>query len=378
MLRHTWTDPLSLCLALSLASLVLFAAGATNILAVVEAAGQTRTATLFSGPSALLQQGLWELAALVFATTAAAPLLLICASLYTLGGLWLQWPLPGLRHAFILRNWLRPWSMIEVFLVGYFVAYAKLGPLAYIEPGPAFYALFGLMVTTIAADALLDPQAVWEAIAQAGPAPARHGQAATSAAPGLVCCLACELACRPTGPNPRCPRCSAPLHRRKPGSIARTAALALSALVFYVPANVFPVLTVIRLGRGSPSTIFSGFWELLHAGQLPLAVIVFTASIAIPVLKIIALGAMLTVALRGRTGRLRHLTMLYRAVSVIGRWSMIDLFMESILSGLVQFGFVATVGTDIGAVAFATTVVLTILAAQSFDPRLMWDANERR
>lgn len=378
MLRHTWTDPLSLGLALSLASLVLFAAGATNILAVVEAGGQSRTATLFSGPAALLQHGLWELAALVFATTAAAPLLMICASLYTLGGLWLRWPLPGLRHAFILRNWLRPWSMIEVFLVGYFVAYAKLGALAHVEPGPAFYALFGFMVTTIAADALLDPQAVWEAIARAGPAPARHGQAAASVAPDLVCCLACELACRPTGPNARCPRCGAALHRRKPDSIARTAALAGSALVFYAPANIFPVLTVIQLGRGTPSTIFGGVWELLHVGQLPLAVIVFTASIAIPVLKIIGLGAMLTVALRGRARHLRHLTILYRAVSVIGRWSMIDIFMESILSALVQFGFVATIDPGIGAIAFAATVVLTILAAQSFDPRLMWDANERR
>ena len=384
LLRQAWTDPLALGLALNLACLVLFAAGAATTLAVVEAEGRSRTAGLFSGPAALAQNGLWELGTLVFAATVAAPPLVAGLSVYVLGGLRLRRPPPGLALAFRLRNRLRPWSMIEVFLVGYFVAYAKLGALARMEPGPGIYALFGFMLATIAADALLDQQAVWEAIARRAPGPARQAaQPASSAAPGLVCCPACELACEAPGGQPlrQCPRCGAALHRRKPGSMARTAALTLSAMVFYVPANAFPVLTVIQVGRGSPSTILGGVWELLADREWSLAVIVFGASVAVPVLKILALGAMLAVTLRpGRPkppSHLRHVTALYRVVMVIGRWSMIDIFMEALLSALVQFGTVANVTTNPGALAFAATVVLTIFAAEGFDPRLMWDAAAR-
>ena len=392
LLRQTWADPLRLALALNLGCLVLLAAGATNVLAVVQAEGRIRTAGLFSGPVALVQNGVWPLGVLVFATTAAAPLLVAGLSVYVLGGVRLRHPPPGLALAFAWRNRLRPWSMIEVFLVGYFVAYTKLGVLAQIEPGPGLLALLGFMVATIAGDAVLDPQAVWEAIARR--APPRPPQAAEPAPrptagplPDLVCCGTCDLACRPASPDAprgldaRCPRCGSDLHRRKPGSVARTAALTLSALVFYVPANVFPVLTVIQTGRGSPSTILSGVWELAADGDWSLAAIVFGASIAVPVLKILGLAAMLAVVLRRRPqprhsrkpGHLRQVAALYRVIAVIGRWSMIDIFMESILSALVQFGSVAQVTTEPGALAFAATVLLTIFAADSFDPRLMWD-----
>ena len=388
LLRHARADPLTLALALNLACLVLFAAGAATALAAVDAEGRTRTAGLFSGPAALAQNGLWELGTLVFATTVAVPPCVAGLTVYVLGGLRLRRPPPGLASAFRLRNRLRPWSMIEVFLVGCFVAYAKLGALVHMEPGPGFFALFGFMVATVAADAVLDPQAVWEAIARrpgetrsvcAGAA--KHAaRPAPSPGPGLLCCPACDLACEaPGGPSPgRCPRCAAVLHRRKPDSMARTAALALAALVFYVPANAFPVLTVIQLERGSPSTILGGVWELLAARQWSLALIVFGASVAVPVLKILGLGAMLALALRPHPAHcLRHATALYRVIAAVGRWSMIDIFMEALLSALVQFGEVATVTTDPGALAFAATVVLTILAAQSFDPRLMWDAAAR-
>lgn len=381
LLRHAWADPMALALAFNLASLVLFAAGAATALAAVDAEGRSRTAGLFSGPAALAQNGLWELGVLVFATTVAVPPSVAGLTVYVLGGLRLRRTPPGLAWAFRLRNRLRPWSMVEVFLVGCFVAYAKLGALVHMEPGPAFFALFGFMVATIAADVVLDPQAVWEAIARhPSGAPEQAARPARSPGPGLVCCPACDLACEaPGGSSPgRCPRCNAVLHRRKPDSVARTAALTLAALVFYVPANAFPVLTVVRLERGSPSTILGGVWELLAARQWSLALIVFGASVAVPVLKILGLGAMLAASLRRQRAHcLRHATALYRVIAAIGRWSMIDIFMEALLSALVQFGGVATVTTDPGALAFAATVVLTIFAAESFDPRLMWDVAAR-
>ncbi len=377
-LRRASANPLDLVLALSISSSVFLALGSFTTIAVVEAAGQRRSAVLLSGPAALAHSGLWELSALVIFTTFVAPVISACLMLYTIISLRLRLNLPFLRGAFAWRNRLRPWSMIEVFLVGYFVAYSKLSELVHIQPGEGFFALFGFMILNIATDATLDRHFIWEAIARQAPVePLRAAAPARAPQPAPTSCPTCQLACHPSSPGERCPRCAAKLHRRKPDSLARTAALALSGLILYAPANLFPVLTVIRFDKGSPSTIVSGVWELLAAGQLPLAVIVFVASIAVPVLKLLGLAVMIIVAVRGRSMHLRQLSSLYRLVAAIGRWSMIDIFMESILAALVQFGGAATIDPGDGAIAFAAVVVFTMFAAESFDPRLMWDRATR-
>ena len=378
-LRRSSTDPLNIVLALSLGAAVLLTVGFVTVIAVVEAIGQRRPAFLVSGPIALAQSGLWELSVLVVFTTVIAPAVATGLLLYTLAALRLGKRFPSLRSAFAWRNRLRPWSMIEVFLVGYFVAYSKLGVLVYMQPGPGFFALFGFMILNIATDASLDKQAVWEAIERAEPLAPSLGTAtrADTLHPEPTSCPACALACQPPAAAASCPRCGAALHHRKPDSLARTTALAMSGLILYAPANFFPVLTVIRLNQGSPSTILSGVWELLGAGQLPLAVIVFVASVAVPVLKLLGLAIMLLVAVRGRSTHLRQLSLLYRVVAAIGRWSMIDIFMESILAALVQFGGAASIYPGSGALAFAAVVVFTMFAAESFDPRLMWDRATR-
>jgi paraquat-inducible protein A len=164
------------------------------------------------------------------------------------------------------------------------------------------------------------------------------------------------------------------LQVRKPNSIRRTWAFAIAAMVLYIPANTYPVLTVVRLGAGHPSTILGGVRELLELGMWPLAALVFFASVAVPVLKLIGLVMLLISTHSGTGWALRDRTVLYRIVDAIGRWSMIDIFMESILVALVQFGQIASVYPGPGAIAFAAVVILTMLAAHSFDPRLMWDS----
>lgn len=360
---------------MSVGALALLAAGMIGDLANVEAAGQRRTATLLTGPVTLVQDGLWELAAPVMFTSVIAPAAVVCLLLYTLLGLKMDRVPPGVRFAFRLHSRLRPWTMTDVFIVGYFVAYSKLGALARIDPGSGFYALFAFMVTTVAINAVVDAQSVWEVIDRRDPATPAAARA-TSPGPRVVCCETCSLGCEPAGPASRCPRCGARLHRRKRDSIVRTAAFAAAGLILYIPANLYPVLTVVRLGKGNPSTILGGVWELAAVGELPLAVIVFVASVAVPVFKLIGLGAMLLVAVRRRAGNPRHFTTLYRIVAAIGRWSMIDIFMASILGSLVKFGTVATIDPGPGAIAFAAVVILTMLAAESFDPRLMWDKAE--
>jgi paraquat-inducible protein A len=204
--------------------------------------------------------------------------------------------------------------------------------------------------------------------------------AMTAAQASLVACHACHLLSRdrplPPGYHAHCPRCGATLHQRKPNSLARAWALTLTAYILYIPANLLPVMTVVSMGRGEPDTILSGVKELLLAGMWPLALLVFFASITVPVLKLIALTFILWSVERKSHWRPRDRTVLYRLTEAVGRWSMIDIFMISIVVALVRLGSLATIEAGPGAVAFAGVVIITMFAAMSFDPRLIWDAME--
>src|SRR5262249_32854619 len=166
-----------------------------------------------------------------------------------------------------------------------------------------------------------------------------------------VSCHTCALVSFPESHDARCPRCGCRLHVRKPESFARTWALIIAAAILYIPANYYPVLTVMQLGAGVPSTILGGVEELLKARMYPLAALVFFASIAVPMLKLFGLGFMLIAAQTGLVRGLRDRTMLYHIVRFIGRWSMIDIFMESLLGALVIFGSVITIEPGVGALA---------------------------
>jgi len=175
-----------------------------------------------------------------------------------------------------------------------------------------------------------------------------------------------------------CPRCGAPLHRRKPHSFHRTAALAAAAAILYIPANLLPIMTVVYFGSGEADTILSGVETLIASGMLPIALLVFFASIAVPVLKLAGLSYLLLSVRRRSPARLKDRTRLYRLIEGVGRWSMVDIFMISLLTSLVQLGAIATVHAEPGAVAFAMVVIITMRASHAFDPRLMWDAADTR
>ena len=173
--------------------------------------------------------------------------------------------------------------------------------------------------------------------------------------------------------GPLCPRCGAVLYSRKPDSMSRTWGLLIAAIILYIPANVYPILTVISFGRETTSTIIGGVIDLAASGQWVVAAIVFVASVFVPVFKILALlFLVLSVQLKWRA-RPRSRTLLYRFTEFIGRWSMIDIFMISILIALVKLQALATVTAGPGAIAFAAVVIITMFAAMTFDPRLIWD-----
>jgi paraquat-inducible protein A len=377
LLRRARVDPLGRSLALTVASLSLLGIACLMALMTVSTAGMVRGANLFTGPEGLGRNGLWPLSLIVLFTTVVAPALKLLATAYVLIGLRLTRPPRHLRRVYAFVEHLRPWAMIEVFLLGVIVGYTKLVDLVHIEIGVALYALFLVMLTMIAADAVLDRQAVWEEMERRGIPDTETDHAAIALSrpeDGAVSCHTCGLVSLPQAHDAHCPRCGSHLHRRRPNAIIRAWALLIAAMVLYIPANIYPVLQVIQLGSGAPSTILGGVVELLDAGMIPLAALVFFASVAVPMLKVIGLMTLL-VSCRWRwASRLKDRTRLYAVVNAIGRWSMLDIFMESILVALVQFGSVVSIEPGVGAVAFCGVVILTMFAAESFDPRLMWDA----
>ncbi|WP_169569707.1 paraquat-inducible protein A [Sneathiella limimaris] len=197
---------------------------------------------------------------------------------------------------------------------------------------------------------------------------------------GLATCLVCHQVVNLVDADHghhACPRCHAEVYFRKHNSLAKCGAYLLAAFLLYIPANIFPIMTLVSFARESKETILSGVYQLVLSGQWGIAFVVFFASIVVPIFKIFALGYL---ALSVRQGA-HHFpllrTRLYRFVEWIGRWSMIDIFMISILIALVRFREIATIEVGPGALAFAAVVVLTMLAANAFDPRLIWDQQVR-
>jgi paraquat-inducible protein A len=193
---------------------------------------------------------------------------------------------------------------------------------------------------------------------------------------GLASCHICEKA-SPISVGV-CPRCGSPLHIRKPDSINRTIALMISAAVLYVPANLLPILTIRELGIPREKTIISGLVEFWQMGSYPIAIVIFSASILIPLLKIVALIWLCGAAKGLIPYSAKMLGKVYWVTELLGRWSMVDIFVVAILVAMVQLGNYMTVTPGPGALAFAGVVILTMLAAMSFDPRLLWDQLERK
>jgi len=187
----------------------------------------------------------------------------------------------------------------------------------------------------------------------------------------LVLCHTCGLACSMS--NAQCPRCDSAVHRRKPNSLTRTWALLLASLICYIPANLMPVMYTNMFGRGSENTILSGIVEFWNDGSWDLALLIFIASVAVPCMKFLVLGTLLITCQRRSHWARRERSKLYRLIEVVGYWSMLDVLVVALIAALVQFRSLSTVDPRMGILFFGLVVVLTMLAAISFDPRLIWD-----
>ncbi|APV40762.1 paraquat-inducible membrane protein A [Pseudomonas frederiksbergensis] len=195
---------------------------------------------------------------------------------------------------------------------------------------------------------------------------------------GILICVEChELNKQEADTDEQvCTRCGALVHARRPNSVMRTWALLVTAAVLYIPANVLPIMTVSSLGQGDPSTIMSGVIQLVQHGMIPIAAVVFIASILVPTFKLVGIALLLFSVQRRQPLSARQRIWMYRFIEFIGRWSMLDIFVIAILVAVVNFGRLASIEANLGAIAFASVVILTMLAAVTFDPRLIWDNTE--
>jgi paraquat-inducible protein A len=361
--------------ALYLAAMILFILANTFPFVALQYGDRVEQSRLISGGLVLQQAGMGEIGILVLLTSVVFPFLTL------LGMLYLLLPLRfGLRPRWKTRVWiavraLSPWSLIGVFMLGLLVSIVKLQDLAVIVPGIAFYAFIGLLVVSTAAVASFDPAVLWRRMGPLPEAGAAAG-ADTAAAMGYATCHTCDLLVRTPAPGGHraCPRCGSALHgTRHADSLTRTWALLASATLLLVPANIYPVMTVMRFGQGEPSTILAGVVHLIQDGAWPLGLLVFFASFVVPLSKIAALAFLLVSVQRGSPWRRRDRTVLFRITEVVGAWSMVDIFLVGILVALVRMDGLATVTPGSGATFFGAAVVLTMLAAHAFDPRLIWD-----
>jgi len=337
--------------------------------------GQFQLARLETGPYQLAQQGFDTVGLLVLGVSVILPGAKLAIILVTLTGLETHLLPKGiLRDIFRWYEPIKPWAMVDVYLLGFLVAYTRLAVIATVHLDTALFALIGLVLSTAAANAFLDTEAVWRALDSAVPE-SRYCTPGELDEHLLIGCPSCAIV-NHAMPGDRCRRCDAMLEPRKPASFLRSWAFIAAAAILYVPANVYPVMTISNLVQSKDFTIMGGIFELFQRGLWPLGLLVFFASILIPVVKLLTLATMLIETHLQSEQHLVGRTMSFRVVDFIGRWSMIDVFMISILVAVVRFGKFSSVQVQTGAPCFAAVVVLTMFAVNAFDPRLMWDRAE--
>ncbi|MDX5626594.1 MULTISPECIES: membrane integrity-associated transporter subunit PqiA [unclassified Brenneria] len=269
---------------------------------------------------------------------------------------------------------LKSWGMAEIFLAGVLVSFVKLMAYGDIGIGTSFMPFMLFCVLQLLAFQSLDRRWLWNDIAPPPALPALPRTGDSGLSQGLRSCPCCT-AILPADQRV-CPRCRSRGYARRKHSLQWTMALLITSIMLYIPSNLMPIMVTESLGNQTGSTIMAGVILLWGTGSYPVAMVIFIASIMVPTLKMVALG-WLCWSTHGREKRDRErLHVVYEIVEFVGRWSMIDVFVIAVLSALVRIGRLMSIYPAIGAVLFASVVILTMVAAMTFDPRLLWDRRE--
>ncbi len=265
----------------------------------------------------------------------------------------------------------KDWCMPEIFLVGVLVSLVKITSLAQVSIGPSFWAFTGFVLFFIYTLAKLDKMAIWDKISE----PREFLQKLTgirAVDKNLGACSQCQTITQ----EHHCPRCGGGITVRDPYNLQKTLAWTLTAAILYIPANLYPIMTTVFLADAEPSTIIGGVALLWHHGSYPIAIVIFVASVFVPLAKLTSLIT-LTWVVKRRAGFCRvSFTKVYAVTEFLGKWSMVDVFVVAILVALVHLGGIMEIMPGPAALFFSIMVIASMFAAHSFDPKQLWDIEQ--
>ncbi len=354
-------------LAVSSAALMLFLPALTMPFLTTSILGASRTSHLYSSASAMFTDGWTVLSIVIFLFIVAAPLARFALLTTVLGALRFSWHPKWLGRAFRYANALQTWAMSDVYLLGMAVAYARLKTSLSVELGVGAECFIAVGILSLILRAVLDKGEIWRKIS------APLSDSVDLATDRVLTCSACDLILSARFEGHDCPRCENHLHRRKPDAVNRAIALTLAGAILYIPANVYPIAT-LPIGFSSVKyTVIEGVVDLAQANLWSLALLVLTASFAIPLLKLAGILWCIGSVMMRSAFQLRLRTRVFRVIEEIGRWSMIDPFVISCFVPITHYNSLIYGRAEPAAPAFTAVVILTIFATKCFDPRLMWD-----
>lgn len=292
-----------------------------------------------------------------------------------------------LSRLFRIYVFLQEWAMVEIYLLGIMVTIVKMRHTTDIHFDQGFFCFTALVLITLGITSIVDKEQIWSRLSVNGPMkpnipafpadPTDSPTEQTALEIGMVLCHVCrQMQPGPTDATAvlHCCRCGARVHKRRPDSISLTWALILTSIIMLIPANILPIMQVEFLGVPENSTIIDGIIFFFKEGSYHIGLIILTASVLVPIFKIVGLTILLRTIRSKKSNHLREKTMLFRFITFIGRWSMLDIFVIAQLTVLVNFGFFTSIHAAPAATYFCIVVTSTMFAATTFDPRLMWDS----
>lgn len=379
-------DSIVKALALSIAGLLMYPPAILLPLMTMESFGFSDSANIIDSIVNFYQNGYYLVSFMVLLSAVIFPLVLL-GSVFIISIQLYRHRYPGyLARLFRAYLHLQEWAMIEVYLLGIMVTVIKMGSSADISYNTGIFCFIALVLLTIAIAAAIDTDLFWQTIEdkeQKNRVPLAHRDlhsgtahtlsAITAAEQGLSQCHICLKLSPAELDGKGCPRCGETLHMRYPSSITKTWALVLTSAILLAPANLLPIMRVDFLGVPSRSTIMDGIIYFFRHDSFAIGLIIFTASVLVPVFKIVGLGILLLSTRPCGLKLLRQKAKMFRFITFIGRWSMLDIFVIALLSVLVNFGFFTSIHVAPAATYFCIVVASTMFAVITFDPRILWD-----
>lgn len=374
---HRWkVHSIEKTLAISLTGLLLYLPANFMPLLTFDVLGIENSSSLFSSTLAMFRQEQYAVGVMVILSGFIFPLLILSFLCSVSSGLYCNRRSPWMPRALRWYHHLAEWAMTDVYLIGVFVTIIKMNHMAEIEFNIGFFCFIGVVLATIGAQSTMDHHLFWARIEMKKTIPLTPDpEACTGAEAGLCLCPVCEKVLPQAADRGQiCPRCGGHLHLRKEESLSRTWALLVTAVLLTLPANLLPIMEVEYFGVPDRSTILDGIVYFFQEGSYGIGAIILTASILVPLFKIVGMILILLTIRFHWPGWRKNKALMFRFIEFIGRWSMLDIFVIALLCALVRFGFFSTINVAPAAFYFTGVVLCTMFAAISFDPRLLWDA----